>query len=556
MNTLLLLILAVIPSLILLYFILYMDRNEKEPLGMVIKMILLGALSVAPCIIMENIMNLLPIYTGGKLLRAALISFVRVAWVEELCKLGVVLLFAWNSKHFTEENDGIVYVGASAIGFAMLENIFYVLSYGTWVGILRAVTAIPMHCFTGILMGYFVGRAKFSSTPKERNINILKGFLLAFFLHGLYDTLILTRTNAALLIFPMVVILIIFGIRFMKKGRALSIKRTLFSKDQPSNIIVQPELLIHTAPKNQLWKIIISRTLLSISVVFWILIIIGLAVSLEEFKSRIFDAILGGIILSFFPIIIGVILEISYRRKKKFFKQLQEKYPELFTPDAIIETIPPGQRWKIVFSTTLFTISGLFWALIILGFFAQFDKYGSRWFDVLFSGSVFSFIPIYIAVLARTSYQEKKRLFNILKRTRSDRKIPPEALAVIPPGQLWKAVISRILLPTIGLLWAIIFFGILKGLGYNWDNVILGATLISITPIIAGISLEVSYRRKKNKHWEIIQNTSPLKPETNDPRTPVKTNDELHDYCQKLKKTRQQEGLEQRNRVEKKIYFI
>ena len=128
MNTLLLLILAITPSFILLYFILFMDRHEKEPLGLVIKIMLLGAMSVAPAIVMEYIMGMLPIYSQGQFTRAVMISFVQVAWVEELCKLGVVLLFAWNNKNFNEENDGIVYVGSSAIGFAMLENIFYVLS--------------------------------------------------------------------------------------------------------------------------------------------------------------------------------------------------------------------------------------------------------------------------------------------------------------------------------------------------------------------------------------------------------------------------------------------
>lgn len=302
-----LLILAVLPSLILLYFILFMDRHEREPLGLVVKIILLGALSTVPAAAVEYGLRYLPITGGGQWLNALVVSFVQVAWVEELCKLGVVLLFAWKNPNFNEENDGVVYVGASALGFAMLENIFYVLYFGMGVGILRAVTSIPLHCFSGVLMGYFVGRAKMSVRPRAVRLNILKGFLLAYLLHGLYDALLLTRTPAALLIFPMVVGLVIFGIRFIKKGRALSLSRRAAA----------PALAAAAVPvKNQLWKAIVSRSLLGLSGLFWGFVIWGIAAFPQDFEVDVHQVILGAVILSFLPILIGVLLELSYRRGK------------------------------------------------------------------------------------------------------------------------------------------------------------------------------------------------------------------------------------------------
>lgn len=461
MNTLLLLILAITPSFILLYFILFMDRHEKEPLGLVIKIILLGAMSVAPAIVMEYLMGMLPIYSHGKVMRAVMISFVQVAWVEELCKLGVVLLFAWNNKNFNEENDGIVYVGSSAIGFAMLENIFYVLSFGMWVGILRSITAMPLHCFSGVLMGYFVGRAKFSSTSRSRTKNILKGFLLAYILHGVYDTLLLTRTNSALLAFPMVFILIIFGIKFIKKGRALSLIRAETLKDESTQIDIQAEMFKRSNPENQFWKIIVSRVLLSLSGIFWILIFIGLVASYEKFKYKIFDAIMGGIILSFLPILIGVLLEISFRRNKMFFKHLKETYPHIQTIERAEDITPPGQAWKIFISRTLFTLIGLFWAILILGFIAKFEKYGSRWFDVLFGGTVLSAIPF-----------------------------------------------------------------------------------------ITGFLLETSYRKKRDEYRKSKRMTEEFNKSKFDPFIPVYSDNELHDYCQKLKKNREKEEFEERKKKE------
>lgn len=342
MDIIFLLILALLPGFLLLYIILFMDRHEKEPMGLVIKTMLMGAVSVTPAAFLEKILGTLPIYGGGKISGAIMISFVQVAWVEELAKLIAVFVIAWKNKHFNEENDGIVYVGASALGFAMLENMFYVLSYGFTVGIMRAITAMPLHCFTGVLMGHYVGQAKFAPTGEERKKNILKGFFLAYFIHGLYDTLVFTQTPAALLILPIVAGAAVFGFKFMKKGRALSMARTATATAAASaptpaeDAIAQQDLLFRFDPKKQLWKLIVSRTLLIVSGLFWALLLLGIGGNAEKNNSEVPEVIMGGIILSFIPIVIGLILEISYRRKKKLFKKITA------SQQTMILVFPPG----------------------------------------------------------------------------------------------------------------------------------------------------------------------------------------------------------------------
>ncbi|WP_439128505.1 PrsW family glutamic-type intramembrane protease, partial [Polaribacter sp.] len=65
-----------------------------------------------------------------------------------------------------------------------LENILYTFKHGVEVGLLRAFTAVPAHATFGILMGYFMGKAKFSN--KRISLNLL-GLLLATIFHGAYD---------------------------------------------------------------------------------------------------------------------------------------------------------------------------------------------------------------------------------------------------------------------------------------------------------------------------------------------------------------------------------
>lgn len=76
------------------------------------------------------------------------------------------------------------------MGFATVENIAYVLMAGDsgfMVAVLRAFLAVPGHALWGVMMGYYVGLAKFESDPKKQRNLVWKGVLIAIFWHGLYD---------------------------------------------------------------------------------------------------------------------------------------------------------------------------------------------------------------------------------------------------------------------------------------------------------------------------------------------------------------------------------
>ncbi|MCP5046525.1 MAG: PrsW family intramembrane metalloprotease [bacterium] len=519
MNTVFLLTLALLPGFILMFFILYMDRNEREPLGQVLKIMLLGALSVVPAVFSEWGLGLLPIYSNEAVINAVVVAFVQVAWVEELCKLGVVLLFIWGNKHFNEENDGIVYVGASALGFAMLENVAYVLRLGITTGILRSITAMPLHCFTGVLMGYYTGLAKFAPGKHERNVYLLKGFFLAYLIHGLYNALLLTRTPAAVLIFPLVLGLFIFGIKFLKKGRALSLARSAAVGEgvtAEQDAAAQKELLIQTNPKNQVWKIIISRTLLTASGLFWALLISGMVLQADRFSAQGAEIILGSILLSFFPVLIGVLLEVSYRKKRKMYRDLRQKEPEpepelkephfSWLPAAAPLTSTfslPGQMWRVALGRTLLTLSALFWAVIVLTVVANLQSLEGQGGDVLMGAWIIGFFPAYAGILLEDSYRKRNKRFNQLLRRFPAGQAPPGMLTLSPPRQSWKIFVSRFLFGLGMMYWVILlmvhFFG--GQSGPDLFQVIFGGLATTIVPLFTAVLLEVSYRKKQLDFW-------------------------------------------------------
>lgn len=529
MNTILLLLLALVPGFILLYLILYMDRSDREPLGQVVKMMLLGALSTVPVALIEYLLMRLPLLSGHRIGDAVIIAFVQVAWVEELGKLGVVLLFAWNSRHFDEENDGIVYVGASALGFAMLENVGYVLGFGVSTGIMRALTAMPLHCFTGVIMGYYVGLAKFSNNPLKRKLNIFTGFMAAYLIHALYNALLLTRTPAGLLIIPMVIGLFIFGIQFLKKGRALSLAR---AKAEPE--LQAPALIQQTDPGNQLWKIIISRSLLVISGLFWLLVLVSLTY-IEQTEYSAADLIVGAIILSFLPILVGVLLENSYRRKRKIHQTLKERPEEperisapkapIYDYPGTLSVSPPGQFWRAILGRSLLTVSGLFWAMVIFLVLPRGEHSINIKIQGLAGAWFLSFFPIFTGILLESSYRLRRQRFMELRQRFPNHRITAAMLAITPPGQLWKIIVSRLLFGLLAIWWGgVLLLVIFPGdLAYQIGGVILGSLMTCTGPFVAALWLENSYQTSRKKY---------------EPPVPVTEQQDLTSYAQQLKQKR------------------
>jgi RsiW-degrading membrane proteinase PrsW (M82 family) len=321
MILLLLVIIAILPPIAYLLYIHHLDKIDPEPHGLILKSLLLGAAAIIPAGIVEKLLTEIPVFAMDGIPGAIIKSFVVIAPVEEAVKLAVVLLFIWKNPAFNEENDGIVYVGAASIGFAMLENVMYVLESGFFTGIMRAVTSVPLHTFTGVLMGYFVGIAKFAPAARLRNHNILKGFCIAYLIHAIYDSFVLSETAAALMVLPLVAALFVFGIIYLKKGKALSARRwgkVPPIEDAEHSVSIEPKTSSIARPATTSgtgrYKIVISRILFILCAAFWALLIIGVIVETSRSSSIILEALAGGIMFTIIPAAIGIVLEVSYHR--------------------------------------------------------------------------------------------------------------------------------------------------------------------------------------------------------------------------------------------------
>lgn len=181
-----LLALAIAPVFIIIFYIFINDKYEKEPKRLLLYNFLLGAIvSIIITTILYIIIDIpLPLKNHNNVFEQFIKAFFVVGLSEEFSKYIIVRYYSQPHKEFNEPFDGIVYAVMVSMGFATTENVIYVAQGGMEVAIIRAFTAVPAHATFAILMGYFMGKAKFSN---NRIVLNLTGLFLAVLFHGAYD---------------------------------------------------------------------------------------------------------------------------------------------------------------------------------------------------------------------------------------------------------------------------------------------------------------------------------------------------------------------------------
>jgi len=218
-----LLIIALAPVIIIAIYVYYRDKYEKEPVKLLLKALGMGCLITLPVIFAERyIANQMPLlsHTGEAFYNAFLVA----GFTEELFKYLAFIFFIWNNKNFNEKFDGIVYAVFISLGFAGIENIFYVFNHGEHVGYMRMIISVPAHALFGVTMGYYLGLAKFYK--KFRSVHLARSFLYPVILHGAFDFILMLGNYRLLAVFiPFVIFLYIDGFRRMKNLSGRSVFR-------------------------------------------------------------------------------------------------------------------------------------------------------------------------------------------------------------------------------------------------------------------------------------------------------------------------------------------
>ena len=188
---------AVIPALILMWKVYKSDRLEKESPRLLWKLVLMGVLSTVIALVLEWILQAL---------------------------LGLIVpekRSTWKLHEFNCQYDGVVYAVFVSLGFALFENIGYVLRFGFSAAIIRALTAIPGHACFGVFMGVFYGLARGYAYLGERGrakLMRMLAVIIPTFIHGTYDYIATIGTGSGEIFF-IIFVVILFILSFILINR-------------------------------------------------------------------------------------------------------------------------------------------------------------------------------------------------------------------------------------------------------------------------------------------------------------------------------------------------
>lgn len=190
MKILIELLVALLPAILLLVYIWKKDP-QKEPTSRFVKAVLWGVAICIPVAFLEMGIEYVLFGVEGptNLLGSTTMAFVVAALPEETFKLLALWLVLRKNPYFDEHFDGIVYAVCVGLGFAAVENVFYVLGEEeNWVGvaIARSLLAVPGHYAFAILMGYYYSVYHFVNRSRKVALRIL---LVPVVAHGIYDAL-------------------------------------------------------------------------------------------------------------------------------------------------------------------------------------------------------------------------------------------------------------------------------------------------------------------------------------------------------------------------------
>ena len=190
---------AVIPAVFLMVKVYRSDRLERESPYMLWGLVRAGIFSSLIAMVAERILStVLGATVSNYGLYQFLLYFGVVAFSEEGAKYFMLRRNSWNSREFNCQYDGVVYAVFVSLGFALWENISYVMHYGFSTAIIRALTAIPGHTCFGVFMGIFYGIArKYANQGNEEKSRLYQilAAIIPVLLHGSYDYIASTQTS-------------------------------------------------------------------------------------------------------------------------------------------------------------------------------------------------------------------------------------------------------------------------------------------------------------------------------------------------------------------------
>ncbi|MEI7980556.1 MAG: PrsW family glutamic-type intramembrane protease [Bacteroidota bacterium] len=192
------------------------QKYEKPFLRLLVKSFIAGAFGITILLVAELVSTWLVLNDIRSLKRTLFFSFITIGGSSELAKFIAFRYFIIPDKLIDRPIHGLTFSVMTTLGFSTLFLLFYALDLFhiqlIFPSTLYTLVFVPANIMFAIIMGFFVGMAKFL---KARFAFSLTGLVGAAFFHGIFNFCLITHDFKLLSLFSFgsTVIVFILGLK-------------------------------------------------------------------------------------------------------------------------------------------------------------------------------------------------------------------------------------------------------------------------------------------------------------------------------------------------------
>lgn len=201
---------AIAPGCALFSYFYLRNQMATEPRRTLFQTFIFGLLITFPIMFIQYVVQEEEIITGPFLLNAVFSSTL-----EEFFKWFMISAFIYRHVEFDDPYDGILYGAAVSLGFATMENILYLLTFGIDAAFMRALLPVSSHALFGVVMGYYFGKSKFTKYNGSKGYLALS-FIAPLLLHFAYNSILMFKDYWVYLMTPFMLFLWWFALKKVK----------------------------------------------------------------------------------------------------------------------------------------------------------------------------------------------------------------------------------------------------------------------------------------------------------------------------------------------------
>lgn len=214
-----LLTVAIAPGLALFSYFYLRKQIAKDPSRTLFHTFLYGAIMTFPIMFIQHVFEEEQIIEN-EFFRNALFT----SGLEEFFKWLILIIAIYKHVEFEDAYDGILYGASVSLGFATVENILYLFTFGLDTAFIRALLPVSSHALFGVVMGYYIGKAKFATAKSQKGM-LFFAFFASFILHFIYNGILGVNDHSLYLIIPFMLFLWWFGLTRVKYAHTFAMQQ-------------------------------------------------------------------------------------------------------------------------------------------------------------------------------------------------------------------------------------------------------------------------------------------------------------------------------------------